>query len=178
MFSRQRGCLPLLTFFGGFFLILYFSMAAIYGVTYTASTGHGVTFESLPRLMGALAAFGIFVVFGFGIIGTFPDVVATNDGIRYRYFGLFGGLILWKEIVGLTQLRFPKGCVAILIDREGYNRFVNPKGLFFLAAYGQIVKSLYPVLLLSGGLERREQLLDAIRQNSPRLSTMLSPKSN
>jgi hypothetical protein len=99
------------------------------------------------------------------MVGMFPDIKVEDRGIRYRLFYIYTMLIKWEEMEDILFLR--NGFIALGISRPGVSLF---NGLYLNKLYSHIIKYDQPILFLSPGLEKKEEILQEIIEKShPRI---------
>jgi hypothetical protein len=124
--------------------------------------------HSIDAFVEILAALVLFLVgqimIGTMLVGLFPDVRVSKEGVGYKYL-LFLGQIYWNEIsevYEVTRPRLFKGCIALIISREGYSRLCT-KGLYHQTLHARFIGAGLPILLISPGLENRDEILNTIK---------------
>lgn len=163
MYSKQTGCLPQVTFFGGFVIIAYMFMAAINGIL--VSIGDDQTPIWITAIIIAVIAIP-FLFPGLLLTSMFPSIRIMDKGIKYKYLMSTGKIIVWDEIDEIVDVAKPKilkGTKAVVIRRKGYT-LINRKGLFLQSYHGILIGSDLPVLLLSSSLGNLEGNVDQIKE--------------
>jgi hypothetical protein len=167
MYSRQQGCLPMLTAFCGFALVAYYFLMLVYAIVLYWTRTASISFERLVESIVAVGTMAllliVFFLTGLFFAGMFPDIKIVREGIKFRYLHFFKGLILWEEVEGVIEVIRPRGGMAFVISRKGPN-FIN--GLYFNSLYGIMNRHDKPLLLISSGLEKRGEILREVRQRT------------
>lgn len=146
MYKYQNGCLPILFSLIGGIVIVISVMNLTFSVMALISSVLAQNKFIEPLLLVIMFTMGIF--FGFVLIGFFPEIQVSDEGILVRYiFGLIKVRIYWKEIVDFLPHHFFRKIMIIAFKREGYSIF-KPKTLIFNAIYGLWAGVFLPVLLL------------------------------
>lgn len=160
MYAKPKGLLPSLVALVG----LLIPMIAI--ILYLPVGGkiiNSMTY-SLVDTTGSLVftAIILFFPFFFGILfsSMFPEIKIVKQGISYRFWQFFDGIIKWEEIEAVIV---QKDVVVITISRPGIPLF---NGLYFNKLHGLILKKMVPVLLVSLDISARDELLQVIGHNS------------
>lgn len=105
------------------------------------------------------------VIIGLLLASIFPNIEIRRDGLSFKYWGFWGTKVKWDEIDSLVY--YPNGYVVMRLDKRGFPAF---NGLYFNALQGKFVKSQLPILVLSPGLENREEMISEILTKcSPRI---------
>jgi hypothetical protein len=161
MYKIQKGFLPLALLIIGMITIMY-SLIVIF-----ALLAKPIIFGKLElpsdfeqRVLFYLVAFPL-LTFGLYLISIFPWIRLSKVGLKYRGL-LFNGTVKWAEIDNLVEL---KGRIILLSIAP--KRFFLLKGLLFQRFTGMLLGYEHPVILLSPGLQQREQILKEIMANSP-----------
>jgi hypothetical protein len=169
MYIRQKGCLPTFVNVIGTILIGYFIIASI-----IYSVNKAISLSSLYPINEALGRtiviflILIFIVslipilFGMFLLTMFPRIKIIDTGISYKYLYFFNKTIAWKEISSIIELKFPKGYSALILSRNG---FFLLNGLFLNWLYGVLFRLYKPILLISGGLEDKDEFIGQIKNH-------------
>jgi hypothetical protein len=163
MYSTPKGFLPLALHYAGGLLIGCSFIVILFSVGTSIYRGPLVATD----LVALVVVFAGLMVFGVGLTAVFPTIRLTDKGISYRHLEFLGGDILWEEVVGLFEVKWPRNCYAIVIDRKGLGLI----GLYFNSIYGFVGGYDAPVLLLHSSLEGMSKIREEIIARSPRLST-------
>jgi hypothetical protein len=97
----------------------------------------------------------------------FPGIQIVDNGIKYGSFGFFGILHLfvlkvnWSEIKEVVYLQ--RGVVALGVSRPGWSLF---NGLFYNRLYGYLFGIKTPIILLSPGMEKKDEVVAYIIHRS------------
>jgi hypothetical protein len=105
------------------------------------------------------------VFFGLFFANLFPSIEIRNDGIRFSYWEFFGYKVLWDEIESLVY--YPNGYVVLQVNKRGIPLF---NGLYFNALIARFFRSYLPVIIMSPGLRKRNEIISEILSKcSPRV---------
>lgn len=174
MFSKQKGLWPLVLLVTGLSLhIIFIGLTIPYVVLIISDIFSEAaipvaiisTLEFMAGMIGLI--WSIPLLIGSFCISAFPEIRIFEKGIECRTYKFIRSKIYWNEIIDVISL--PKGYMALTISRRG-SPLLN--GLYSNKIYGGIVKSKYPVLLLSPHLENKEVLL---REITSHLTTKCLP---
>jgi len=103
----------------------------------------------------------LFFFFGMYLANIYPRILLTRGGIHYLGFMFYYGRLKWSEIDDLIELK--NGTILVQINPK---RFFLFKGMLFQRLTGALLGFKRPVLLLSPGLNQREQTVEKIMANS------------
>jgi hypothetical protein len=169
MYKTQRGCFPIFIstigsiFFVGLIGGLLISNIESWFSARTIISVNGTIKFIFSHLTIDLIILMIFLPWPLFFAGMFPMVRITRQGVKYRYLGLFGGLIRFDEIEEIADLKRPPDYKVIIISRKGFYLF---KGLWMSRMYGlAFTGQNISVLVLSPGICGRDEFLDEIQQN-------------
>lgn len=146
MYKSQGGCLPIFISLLGLAILVFcfINISVSIGVLIQSIVSQKNIIE--PILFSLLFLSACF--FGLALIGFFPALHVTDDGIAVRYlFGLIKVNIFWKDIVYFQQHQIFRKIMIISFKKESYS-ILFPKTLIFNAVCGLWVGSEFPVLLL------------------------------
>ena len=169
MYKTQKGCLPsLVTSIGGLFFVGSLTYIVILDIIVATEFRSTIFYEELSRrLFSALVITLIFLLLiiplTLMIAGMFPALRVTKEGLKYRFLGFWGGLIHWKEIEEIIDIKWPHNYKAIVISRKGLFLF---NGLWSHVFYGLLfVGQLVPIILISPSVNAHEELQKEIYKN-------------
>jgi hypothetical protein len=158
MYKRQRGLLPFILRLGGLVAILQSMITLIVWVP--RALFHQNVPANYDPIIVIITDFPIYLVMGLLLLSVFPEIRLTPDGLKYRVVAIYG-LIKWSEIESVEQIKYEM--IRIAIKRDGLSYF---NGLFFQRIIGWYMRHEYPVLLLSPGLEGRDEIVQEILLHS------------
>ncbi|WKZ50324.1 MAG: hypothetical protein QY329_12770 [Anaerolineales bacterium] len=155
MYKRQQGFLPFIFRFGG---LAFISFSIIRFVEWFPRALLLQKVRNTDPILALLTDVPIFLIIGLLLLNVFPDIRLTSDGLKFRtgpiplYF-----LIRWGEMESVVQMKHE--IIRIAIKRSGFFIF---NGLFFQGFIGLFLQHEYPLLLLSPGLDRRDEIVQEI----------------
>lgn len=105
------------------------------------------------------------VFFGMMLASIFPSVEIRRDGLSFKYWEFFGCKVKWNEIDSLAY--YPNGNIILRVDKRGLPLF---NGLYFNELFAKRARSQLPIIILSPGLERRDEVIaEILAKSSPRI---------
>jgi hypothetical protein len=171
MYSVQKGFVPLITGVVSVILPLWVLILDTNYVFENINT-------RIPELMGdstkplwSVVVMVYFftmlfpVIIGLLLASIFPNIEIRRDGLSFKYWGFWGSKVKWNEIDSLVY--YPNGYIVMRLDKRGLSIF---NGLYFNDLQGKVLKSQLPILVLSPGLENREEMVaEILTKCSPRI---------
>jgi hypothetical protein len=155
MYKRQQGFFPFIFKFGG---LVFISLSLIRFLEWLPRALLHQRVRNSDPILVLLTDVPIFLIFGLFFLNIFPDIRLTPDGLKYRVGPIpIYGLIKWSEIESVVQMKYE--IIRIAIKRNGFLGFNR---LFFQRYIGLFLHHEYPLLLLSPGLERRDEIVQEI----------------
>lgn len=168
MYRKQSGFYTLPSLLLGLLLIVYFLLAWIVNVIrlYLQAPLHETLFLSV--LLGV--GFSQPILIGVGLLGLYPDIRLTSDGIGYRFriLSFLKGEIHWQDISQIVQIKSRKrfqGSYVLLIENKNFLRWIKMPKLFFNFFYARLASFNQPILVLSPDLADRDVVIDLIKNN-------------
>jgi hypothetical protein len=159
MYKMQRGFLPFIFKFGG---LVFISLSLIKFIEWFPRALLNQRVRNSDPVLVLLTDVPILLIFGLLFLNVFPDIRLTPDGVKYRVGPIpIYGLIEWSEIESVVQMKYE--IIRIAIKRKGFFGFNR---LFFQGYIGMFLHHEYPLLLLSPGLERRDEIVQEILTHS------------
>lgn len=153
MYSFQKGLLPRASWLLGaalvcfaFVIFLLWMMAIIKQLTQSSTALVDTIIYAVVWLLP------LFV--GRFLMGLFPAIRLTDEGIHLKSGAWPIGTVRWEEIAEVVQLS--PDLTVLAIRRKGLPLL---NGLYFNRFYGMIVRSRDPVVLLSSSLKDRSEIV-------------------
>lgn len=157
MYKKQRGLLPSIFNFGGLFAILCSIANFVVWFPQILPPQRITDNDTVGYLLTVPV---VLLVTGLLLLSVFPEIRLTPEGLKYRV-GPIHSLIKWSEIESVSQMKFD--VIRIAIKRDGFVLF---NGLLFQRFIGSYMRHEYPLLLLSNGLEKRDEIVQEILTHS------------
>ncbi len=162
MFSKQKGCFTILTYLVGFCLIVFGIVLLPYGLHSVFPDGFPklLEFGSLYKLVILLFSLFVIILFGTIIMGLFPSIRVMQTGIKVkRLLGV--KKFNWNEVEEIVKLSRPKEAKGIILSPQGplLLKFIKNYPYYL---YGVIAGVLDPVVILSSGLENRDEIVTEV----------------
>jgi hypothetical protein len=105
------------------------------------------------------------VFFGMLLASFFPTIEIRRDGLNCSYWEFINCRVKWEEVESLAY--YPNGYIVLRIEKRGLP-ILN--GLYFYSLQARILRTRLPVVILSPGLEKRNELIEEIlKKASPRI---------
>ncbi len=105
------------------------------------------------------------IFFGMFLASIFPTIEIRREGLYASYWEFFGCRVKWEEIDSLAY--YSNGYIALRVDKRGLP-ILN--GTYFYRLQGRIAKSRLPTIILSPGLQKRDEIITEImKKGSPRI---------
>lgn len=171
MYSIQKGVLPRLTGIIGLVLPIFVLLLDMDYILKNISTripelmGNSTKPVWLVVLMFLFVTMFFPIYFGMLLASIFPAIEIRRDGIKFTFWEFFGSKINWDEIDSLVY--YTNGNIILLIDKRGFPLF---NGLYFNDLLAKRFRSHLPIIILSPGLEKREEIIKEILSKcSPRI---------
>ncbi len=158
MYKRQQGLLPFIFRFGGFAALLLSIVSFV--IWFPRALFHQNVPANFDPIVVLLTDFPVCLIVGLLLFSVFPEIRLTSEGLKYRVVAIYG-LIKWSEIESVEQIK--SEVIRIAIKRDGFS-FLN--GLYLQRIVGWYMHHEYPLLLLSPGLEGRDELVQEILTHS------------
>ncbi|HNE05006.1 MAG TPA: hypothetical protein PKJ84_06335 [Anaerolineales bacterium] len=127
----------------------------------------GNSTKSIWLIVAMLYFFTMFfpIYFGMLLASIFPTIEIRRDGINFKYWEFLTCKAKWDEIESIIY--YPNNYIVLRIDKRGLPML---NGLYFNSLQSKFLKSQLPILVLSPGLEKRDEVIREILKNSsPRI---------
>jgi len=155
-YKIQKGILPLTLLIVGMLTIMY-SMVPLFiffapsiflnKLVFPADFNQKMLFYLTAPPLGIL---------GFYLTSIFPWIKVGRQGIKIR--GVYiNHLVKWSEISNLVEIK--NGTILVLVNRKSSPLF---NGLLFQRFTGMVLGYKHPAILLSPGLEQRDEVLKEV----------------
>lgn len=165
MFSNQKGFLLILTYLIGFCLIVFGIVLFPYGLNFVFPEGFQkeFVFASLYKLIFLLIFSLVIILFGTIIMGLFPSIRILRTGIKVKRL-LWVQMFNWNEVEEIVKLSRPRGAKGIILSPKGpvLIKFIKNYPFYL---YGVIAGVFEPVLILSNGLENRDEIITEVAKH-------------
>lgn len=159
MYKRQKGFLPFIFRFGG---LVFISLSLIRFVEWFPRALLNQKVRNTDPILALLTDVPLFLIFGLLFLNVFPDIRLAADGLKYRIGPIpIFRIVRWDEIESVALMKHE--IIRIAIKRDGFSYF---NGLFFQWFIGLFLKHEYPLLLLSPGLDGRDDIVQEILTHS------------
>lgn len=165
MFSRQKGFITILIFFFGFCLMIVgiFVIPSNFPSIFPDGFPKTLEFARLFKAALLLIASLVFILFGVIIMGLFPSIRITDTGIKVKGL-LWVHRFDWNEVDEIVKLSIPSGAKGVILSPKGNlikRLIINYP--FYL--HGVISGAFEPVVILSNGLENRDEIITEITKH-------------
>ncbi len=158
MFKSQKGLYPVISKLFGLVIFVY----PTFMVTGYAIHNIYLNFTLVDAILSIIAAYLVLLIpiwISRFLLGLFPRIRITEQGVKFLAFPIRINLIRWDEIDSIV--RFQNGYAALVFNKKG---FILLNGLYFNKLYGMIIKAFDPVIFLSPNVLNQAELLDKLTE--------------
>ena len=161
MYYRQNGFLPWVIRLLGLIILVYSVFVTLVNALSKLITNHE-PFDFVITLLASLIVLAFPLWLGLLLVNMFPSIRVISAGIRYSSVSFLNGTIEWNEIEDLVL--FENNYLAIIFEKRGL-ALLN--GSYFQRLYGLLIRREGSVIFISPRTTNRQEVLDAIFQNTP-----------